>query len=84
VNQQFVNAADLIPVVKVLEEDAGRKTTSRIFAEQDVPLSILDHPEAHIPYQTICAIYKRGAQLLGDPLFGARCGTLWGFEQLGL
>jgi len=78
-----VNAADLMPLAKYVENQAGRSAAARLFAEEGVPTDILGQYDVHLPYADVCGIYERAARFLADSIFGARCGATWGADQLG-
>ena len=54
----------------MVAESAGPGAVGQIFQEQEVPVSILDRPDAPLLYRDFLGLYRRAADATGQPGIG--------------
>ena len=72
------------PLPRLVREQAGEMALERLFAAVDLPLGLLDRPEARLPLIDMATVFERAAALLGDPLLGLRVGRAMRPEDYGV
>jgi AraC-like DNA-binding protein len=72
------------PLPRIVRERAGEMALERMLGAVDLPLTILDRPNARLPLRDMAAVFERAASLLDDPLLGLEVGRAMQPEDYGV
>jgi hypothetical protein len=64
----MTRAIQLETVIKLIELHAGQRGIELVFAENDLPLSLIEKLNLLIPYKMVRGIFGSASRLLEDPL----------------
>lgn len=83
----LVRAGGFGPLPAVFEQRAGERALWRAFAQEGLPLAVIDLPQTPMPLNTMIGVFERCARLLGDRTFGIDVGfemaNAWGYGLWG-
>lgn len=77
----LTRASTMGPIVAAVEEAGG--SARRLFQDADLPIAILDRPEALILLKDQFRLVERAARLIGDDALPARLSLRSGLDGLG-
>ncbi len=80
----YTRVSDLGALPSLVTQAAGARVLARICHDQDVPIAILDHPDAMLLYRDWLGLFQRGALVTGERCIGLRIGSGLGISDLGL
>lgn len=70
----FTRASSLGPIADFMGRQGG--SIQRVLKDVDLPLGLLEHPEALVPLREQFRLLERSARETGDEFFGARLGQV--------
>jgi AraC-like DNA-binding protein len=79
----MTRATGLGPLPALFEERANVSALERLFAAEDLPLSVLDERKTAIPLVSLVGVYERAARVVGDRTFGWTVGLKMPHGQYG-
>jgi AraC-like DNA-binding protein len=72
------------PLPRMVRAQAGDAALEQLLAAFEIPLSLLDRPQARLPLADMVAIFDRAGEMLGDPLLGLAVGRGMQPEDYGV
>lgn len=84
----LVRASGFGPLPTVFEQRAGERELWKAFAQEGLPLAVIDAPQTPLPLSAMIGVFERCAHLLGDRTFGLDVGfemaKAWGYGLWGM
>jgi len=80
----LTHATGIGPLPDVLETLAGHRAVRRVFACAQVPSALLRDRRQRLPIALLAGLYREGAEVTGDALFGLAVGTAMRPSEYGL
>lgn len=72
------------PLPRLLEEMAGPRAVTTVFAAEKLPLELIDQPEMRLPQPVLANVFERAAKATGERTFGLNVGAMTDPSSLGL
>ena len=83
----LVRASGFGPLPTVFEQRAGERLLWKAFAQEGLPLAVIEAPQTPMPLNTMIGLFGRCAHILGDRTFGIDVGfemaKAWGYGLWG-
>jgi AraC-like DNA-binding protein len=80
----MTRAIQLETVIKLIEVHAGQRGIELVFAENDLPLSLIEKLNLLIPYKMVRGIFGSASRLLEDPLLGVSTSSHASLVDFGI